>query len=85
MSEADDPRPRARRPSAALQIFTFLWAFPAGVVVQERTVLFHTGSFVFSEYGLAYAPDGRRPTGHYFGRTTYRHLFGRWWTFEASD
>ena len=57
-----------------------------GTVLEESCVLLHTDSgFFFVKYGLAYSRDGDWPSSHYYGTTSFRRLFGRWYTFCARE
>jgi hypothetical protein len=55
-------------------------------VVEERCILLRTdsGGF-FTQYGLARSRDGSWPASDHYGMTTFRHLFGRWYTFCARE
>ena len=61
--------------------------FVQTVVVQGRCVFLLTNHApIFKMYGLVYVEDAGRPEGEYLRyATTYEHLVGRWWTFEARD
>lgn len=76
-----DGTPQLRWPVRAGAIFV------RGADVQQRCVFLLTNEApIFRMYGLVYVRDGGTPEGDFWNYlTTYRHLVGRWWTFEARD
>ncbi len=57
------------------------------VSVEEATVagncvILYTGSGFFIDYGLAFSRDGNPPAPEYM--RSFRHLFGRWYTYSLS-
>jgi hypothetical protein len=74
-SEVEDGRTRVGGPVGA-GLVSVEWA-----EVRGNCVVLFTGAVFMTDCGLAYSRDGKPPAlGHPWA---FRHLFGRWYTFQV--